>query len=42
MSSDSQKPMIRVEDLTTYYGERRILDRANLEVQAGETMVILT
>jgi len=33
--------MIRVEDLTTYYGERRILDRVNLEVKAGETMVIL-
>jgi len=41
MSRDSQEPMIRVEDLTTYYGERRILDRVNLEVKAGETMVIL-
>jgi phospholipid/cholesterol/gamma-HCH transport system ATP-binding protein len=33
--------MIRVEELTTYYGARRILDRASLEVKAGETMVIL-
>jgi len=41
MSRDSQEPMIRVEELTTYYGARRILDRASLEVKAGETMVIL-
>jgi len=41
MSRDSQEPVIRVEDLTTYYGERRILDRASLEVQGGETLVIL-
>jgi phospholipid/cholesterol/gamma-HCH transport system ATP-binding protein len=41
MSSDSQEPVIRVEDLTTYYGERRILDGVSLEVQAGETLVIL-
>ena len=39
--SASQEPMIRVENLTTYYGERRILDRINLDVQAGETLVIL-
>jgi phospholipid/cholesterol/gamma-HCH transport system ATP-binding protein len=41
MSHDSQETMIRVEDLTTYYGERRILDHVNLEVKAGETLVIL-
>ena len=41
MNRDSQEPMIRVQDLTTYYGERRILDGASLEVQAGETVVIL-
>ena len=41
MSSDSQVPMIRVENLTTYYGERRILDGASLEAKAGETLVIL-
>jgi phospholipid/cholesterol/gamma-HCH transport system ATP-binding protein len=33
--------MIRVEDLVTYYGDRRILNHVNLEVGAGETMVIL-
>lgn len=33
--------MIRVVDLVTYYGERRILNHVSLEVQAGETMVIL-
>ena len=33
--------MIRVVDLVTYYGERRILNRVALEIQTGETMVIL-
>ena len=33
--------MIRVEDLVTYYGDRRILNHIDLEVGAGETMVIL-
>ena len=33
--------MIHVVDLVTYYGERRILNHVNLEVQTGETMVIL-
>ncbi len=33
--------MIRVVDLVTYYGDRRILNNVNLEVQAGEAMVIL-
>jgi phospholipid/cholesterol/gamma-HCH transport system ATP-binding protein len=41
MSNDSQGSMIRVQDLTTYYGDRRILDGVNLEIQVGETMVIL-
>jgi phospholipid/cholesterol/gamma-HCH transport system ATP-binding protein len=41
MSSDSQETAIRVQDLTTYYGERRILDGATLEAKAGETLVIL-
>ena len=41
MAHDFQGPMIRVVDLVTYYGERRILNHVNLEVQAGETMVIL-
>ncbi len=33
--------MIRVVDLLTYYGERRILNNVNLEIQPGETVVIL-
>jgi phospholipid/cholesterol/gamma-HCH transport system ATP-binding protein len=41
MAHDFQGPMIRVVDLVSYYGERRILNHVNLEVQAGETMVIL-
>ena len=41
MAHDFQGPMIRVVDLVTYYGDRRILNHVNLEVQAGETMVIL-
>ena len=36
-----QESIIRVVDLVTYYGERRILNRVNLEIRAGETMVIL-
>lgn len=34
-------PMIRVVDLVTHYGEHRILNHVNLDIQAGETMVIL-
>jgi phospholipid/cholesterol/gamma-HCH transport system ATP-binding protein len=41
MSHDFQGPMIRVVDLVTHYGERRILNHVNLEVEAGETMVIV-
>ena len=41
MADDSPETMIRVEGLTTYYGERRILDGASLEAKAGETLVIL-
>ena len=41
MSHDYQGAMIRVSDLVTYYGERRILNQVNLEIAAGETMVIL-
>ena len=33
--------MIRVEDLVTHYGERRILNHVNLDFPTGETMVIL-
>ncbi|MBI1984065.1 MAG: ABC transporter ATP-binding protein [Acidobacteria bacterium] len=41
MAHDFDGPMIRVVDLVTHYGERRILNCVNLEIQAGETMVIL-
>ncbi len=41
MSHDFQGPIIRIVDLVTHYGERLILNRVNLEVEAGETMVIL-
>jgi len=38
---DFDGPMIRVVDLVTHYGDRLILNHVNLEIQAGETMVIL-
>jgi phospholipid/cholesterol/gamma-HCH transport system ATP-binding protein len=41
MSHEFQGPMIRVVDLVSYYGERRILNRVHLEIGSGETMVIL-
>lgn len=41
MAGEHAGPMIRVEDLVTHYGERRILNHINLEIQPGETMVIL-
>lgn len=33
--------VIEVEDLITYYGQRRILDRVSLTVRRGEIMVIM-
>lgn len=41
MPHDYTGPMIRVVDLTSYYGERRILNHVSLEVNTGDTMVIL-
>lgn len=41
MAHDFEGSMIRVVDLVAYYGERRILNHIHLDVQAGETMVIL-
>ncbi len=41
MAHEFEGPMIRVVDLVTHYGERLILNHVNLEVQAGETMVIV-
>lgn len=37
----SGQPMICIEGLTTHYGERMILDQINLDIQPGETMVLL-
>lgn len=33
--------VIEAKDLVTYYGSRRILDRVNLSVRAGEIMVVM-
>ena len=41
MLHDPQGVMIRVVDLVTHYGERRILNHVSLDVGVGETMVIL-
>jgi phospholipid/cholesterol/gamma-HCH transport system ATP-binding protein len=41
MRGEYEGPMIRVDDLVTYYGERRILNHVSLDIQQGETMVIL-
>jgi len=34
-------PIIKIENLVTYYGKRKVLDGINLEVMPGETMTIL-
>jgi len=36
-----QQPIIKIENLETYYGTRKVLDGINLEVMPGETMTIL-
>ena len=41
MAEEYSSPMIHVRDLVTHYGERRILNHVNLDIQPGETMVIL-
>jgi phospholipid/cholesterol/gamma-HCH transport system ATP-binding protein len=41
MTDDFEGPMIRVEDLVTHYGDRRILNHVSLDFPTGETMVIL-
>jgi phospholipid/cholesterol/gamma-HCH transport system ATP-binding protein len=38
---EAQPPIIQIEDLVTYYGDRRVLDRINLSVATGEVMVIM-
>ena len=37
----ADEPIIHVENLTTYYGERRILNNVNLSIQPRETIVLL-
>jgi phospholipid/cholesterol/gamma-HCH transport system ATP-binding protein len=37
----ADEPIIKVEGLTTYYGERRILNNINLSIQPRETIVLL-
>jgi phospholipid/cholesterol/gamma-HCH transport system ATP-binding protein len=34
-------PIIKIEDLVTYYGSRKVLDGINLDIMPGETMTIL-
>ena len=41
MADEFSGPMIRVENLVTHYGGRRILNHVNLDFPHGETMVIL-
>ena len=41
MAQDFEGSMIRVKDLVSYYGGRRILSSINMDIRAGETMVIL-
>ena len=36
-----QTPIIKIEDLVTYYGKRKVLDGINLNIMPGETMTIL-
>jgi len=37
----ADEPIIRIESLTTYYGNRRILNNINLSIQPRETIVLL-
>jgi phospholipid/cholesterol/gamma-HCH transport system ATP-binding protein len=41
MPGEASEPIIRVVDLVTHYGERRVLNHVNLDILPGETMVIL-
>jgi phospholipid/cholesterol/gamma-HCH transport system ATP-binding protein len=36
-----ESPIIKIEDLVTFYGQRKVLDGINLDVMPGETMTIL-
>lgn len=37
----NQQPIIKIDNLETYYGTRKVLDGINLEIMPGETMTIL-
>lgn len=41
INQTARDPVIQVEDLVTYYGERRILDGVSLDVAPGEIRVIM-
>jgi phospholipid/cholesterol/gamma-HCH transport system ATP-binding protein len=41
MAEDFTGPLIRIVDVVSHYGERRVLNHVSLEIQAGETMVVL-
>ncbi|MCP4492623.1 MAG: ABC transporter ATP-binding protein [Gammaproteobacteria bacterium] len=41
MADQASQVVIETEDLVTYYGTRRILDRVNLSIHQGEVMVIM-
>jgi phospholipid/cholesterol/gamma-HCH transport system ATP-binding protein len=41
LPQQDQQPVIEVENLVTYYGRQKILDRINLSVAQGEIMVIM-
>jgi phospholipid/cholesterol/gamma-HCH transport system ATP-binding protein len=40
-ASNTPTPVIEVENLVTYYGDRRILDGIDLRVEHGEIMVVM-
>src|SRR4051795_3028405 len=41
MREPAAEPMISVRDLMVSYGGRRVLDGINLDIERGETMVLL-
>ena len=38
---DEQRPIVEVEDLTLQFGERLVLRNVNLEIPAGQTLVVI-
>jgi len=36
-----QEPIVQVNDLVVHYGERKILDGVNVDIQRGEVMVVM-